>query len=622
MGSELEELWVALTLRADSFRQGLSQARQDLSNLRSDVETTGTKTEELGTSLSSTTAKLTAFTAAAAAMTIVADKIRDATDASDKLNQQSVITAYSLNTTTEAVTALAIKTADAEHSVTEMSSAIDLLARAGVGLEDIESTVNSFKMLGEVLGEDTTTIESEVIPALNAFGIKVTDIGDYAYIFANVARTTTLSVSDFAYSVSRLAPNLTTMGLGLEDIAAIFEILADKGIQGRTAMTLFTQTITEMSQETDALKTATSEYESAVKSLNNELENTQDITARFNIEMKYSDVGDIEGIRNLKKQYQIDLELQKYKTNEAQTTVDTTKAAMESAQSASSNKDFYTTFSEKTGVTITPDMVSSQKDIIDADKDMVTAISTAKEQFTTDTDKLKSAMEKLSLSAGDLLQPVQSIATALTTIGPALTAIGGSALLASALPSILGTAGGAAAGTAAAEAAATGAVGATTGKTAAEIAYFGLDEGVASGGLSASIAALPAATLIGAGAAGVGLGALGVYGMEQTGITGLGNDLFGGAGQMGQKGFIEGLGKDFIDYITGDTANAQLMEYLKTHNGQYPEGYNQESLKFGDTNIYFNTEKIATIKKSSASQNPTTKNMFQLTRDLTQSGMG
>jgi hypothetical protein len=67
-------------------------------------------------------------------------------------------------------------------------------------------------------------------------------------------------------------------------------------------------------------------------------------------------------------------------------------------------------------------------------------------------------------------------------------------------------------------------------------------------------------------AAGVGGGALlggGVaYEMNENGLLGI-----------GREGAVKTAGGEFIDFLTGDTENAYLANYLKTHNGAAPPGY-------------------------------------------------
>jgi hypothetical protein len=429
--------------------------------------------DKTGPGTSSAVANLAKVTAAFAAVGAAGIMIQKATDRMDELNEKSSRTAYSLGTTTKTISDLTIQTSNAHHQVDEVSKSLDLLSRTGVGLEDLTSTFAQFGEMGEALGMTADTVIAEVVPAMNAFHLSMTDIGEYQDVFTHVMRNTTLDLGTFSSTVIRLSKNLDELGLGIYDVAAIFEVFAAHGIQGRAATSLFNEVITEQEKHVTSLATATQEYADAQEKVNELLHKSSDLTRDYNERVMFAG-RDVKEIRRLTMDYTHDMREQNEQTTKAKGIATEKKTAM---ATAGAPFDIYAAGGALAKAGITPEEVSARRDLIQSNKGMTDAMATEVDKYVTSAAQMQNSLDKLTLAAGDLLMPLQVIAGPLGMLGMGGAAISG-----------LGTIG----------------------------SLLGLGGGGAAAG-----AGLGGAALAGAGAAGAGLGLAGVYGLEKTGLLGL-----------------------------------------------------------------------------------------------------
>jgi hypothetical protein len=485
--------------------------------------------DKTGPGTSSAVKNLAMVTAAFAAVGAAGLMIQKATDRMDKLSEKSSRTAYSLGATTKEMSDLTIQTSSAHHQVDEVSASFDLLARTGVKLEDLRPTFEQFGEMGEALGMTADTVIADVVPAMNAFHLSIKDVGDYQDVFTHVMRNTTLDLGTFSSTVIRLSKSLDTLGLGIYDIAALFEVFAKHGIQARAATSLFNEVVTEQEKHVTDLATATQEYADAQERVNELLHKSSDITRDYNERVMFAG-RDVKEIRNLTFDYTRNMRDQNEETKKAEKIVTDKKTAL---TTAATPFDIYAAGGALAKAGITPDEVAARKELIQSNKGVTDAMATEVGKYVTSSAQMQNSIDKLTLAAGDLLMPLQTIAGPLGMLGMGGAAISG-----------LGTLG----------------------------SLLGLGGGGAAAG-----AGLGGAALAGAGVAGVGLGAAGVYGLEKAGLLGLtGPGMIRSAGAA-VGGAVSGAGRDFrisIDKMIvskdypADQALADMNRWLDTQRRQ------------------------------------------------------
>lgn len=170
-----------------------------------------------------------AMTGIGAAMTVMTDKAR-------QMNAPLEAMAIQLGVNSKELREMAIETGNVTFPLDQVISSMDLLTRAGMrNVDEIAATATAFDVLGDATGASASEITTIMIPAFNAFKLELKDAGDYTDLFTHLQRNTTVEMADFSTMLKRIAPDIGTLGISLEQAVAVMEALADKGIQGTSA---------------------------------------------------------------------------------------------------------------------------------------------------------------------------------------------------------------------------------------------------------------------------------------------------------------------------------------------------------------------------------------------------
>jgi hypothetical protein len=427
---------------------------------------TGPGTRSAVANLAKVTAAFAAITAASAGALAAADRVTI-------LNRESSRAAQTLGINAEQMRQFNNSLSDATTPIEEVIAGTDLLVRNGErNLEVIRAEFEEFDQLGDALGEHADIVISEVIPALSAFGIKQSEIGNYQDVFTHVVRNTTMDLSSFTGFVERSALNLQQMNLGLIDVAAIFEVMAQKGIQGRQAASAFNDIIQAQTDRTRDLTQATKDYEDAQKRVNDLQKDATKLTKRYHEDMSMAG-NDVGEMRRLTVLYNRAMEDKNDEIAKEQAKMNTAGAAK---TAASKPIDIYGPEAlGKFGVTKAA--VDAQKGVIESSKGTTDILASTVSTYTTASEKAAYATDQLAQILGQNISPqLATMLPYLETISGGLSILGG-----------LGTIGG----------------------------LLGI--GKAGTGAAAGVGLATA----GAVAAGAGLGGAIVYGMETQGLLGL-----------------------------------------------------------------------------------------------------
>ncbi|MFA4971941.1 MAG: phage tail tape measure protein [bacterium] len=181
-----------------------------------------------------------------AVFTTIGVAVTALTDDAKKMNAELGMTAANLGITTDEMRGLAIETADAGFSLSEVQKTFDLLARSGVkSTDDLTAIAKSMDQLGGATGNAAEATTAIMIPALRAFDIPLQDVGKHSDALTYMVRNSTVGLDDFSATMNKLAPDLQEAGLSMEDVIAILMGMNEQGIQGKTALSLFAQGLKE-----------------------------------------------------------------------------------------------------------------------------------------------------------------------------------------------------------------------------------------------------------------------------------------------------------------------------------------------------------------------------------------
>lgn len=128
--------------------------------------------------------------------------------------------------------------ADTSFSASEAASAIEELAKAGIGVEDIlngaaEGAVNLAAAGGVGLAEAATIASN----AMNQFGIDASHVTDVADVLAGVANVSAADVDDLGQALQQSGAVAALAGLSFRDTSIALGEMADAGVRGSDAGT-------------------------------------------------------------------------------------------------------------------------------------------------------------------------------------------------------------------------------------------------------------------------------------------------------------------------------------------------------------------------------------------------
>jgi TP901 family phage tail tape measure protein len=495
-----------------------------------------------------TVSNLAKIAAAFAALTAISSTAVTASDRVVSLERETAHAAVTQGVSTRAMYEYVQSLSNADDTQDEVAATMSYLTRTGLRMsDDLGSVYETMDLIGDATKTTSTAIAQELIPAFHSLGLKSQDIAKYADLLTYATQYSLFEISDWAMLIRRNGESLMEFHVPLEDTIAIMARLAELGVPQRKVLTIMNEAFKEMGASAKIAAEGEEELVKIQEKLN-ELQETGSKTTKRYLEDILDAGNDMGKIRQLTKEHNRQVEddaneKKKLLKEQAdlQAKVDAAKSAPTPTLPAALAK-------------VLPELVT-EKDLTDfIAKAKTESVGKAGEyapagEIVTGTEIAKYNMDQLmqnTIGKGIDANTAASMVH-LRDISGAMTAA------VSALAIIQGLS----AVTAASTSATAIASGATTGTSM----------------LSGMNALLGGTSLAGIGAAGalsvgagLGVGALGVYGLEKAGLLGLTG-----------KGAVRSAGGTFMDILTGDVGNAYLAEYLRTHNGQYPPGYNPKA---------------------------------------------
>jgi TP901 family phage tail tape measure protein len=176
-----------------------------------------------------------------ASIAIAAGLAFAANKAIDFQKQISAIGAVS-GATGEQLTALRKKAlqlgADTTFSASEAANAMEELAKAGVGVDDIlNGAADAATALAAAGGVDLPTAAEIAANALGQFQLKAKDLAHVVDLIAGAANASAISVDDFNLSMKQAGAVANLVGVNFDDMAVAIALLGRNGIKGSDAGT-------------------------------------------------------------------------------------------------------------------------------------------------------------------------------------------------------------------------------------------------------------------------------------------------------------------------------------------------------------------------------------------------
>ena len=154
---------------------------------------------------------------------------------------------------------------DATFSAHDAAAGMEALAQRGIDTrEDFEDLLPTFDNFADATGKDMTQGIEEVSRVLGAFNIPVDEAGEHIDTMTHLSENLDVPLDRLGRQLGNNTEELEEMGVGLDGSAAMLQALRDRGMDGRDAMKLFTDSVRDsdgdMDQLLDTLDLTAEEY--------------------------------------------------------------------------------------------------------------------------------------------------------------------------------------------------------------------------------------------------------------------------------------------------------------------------------------------------------------------------
>jgi len=137
------------------------------------------------------------------------------------------------------------------------------------------STAEAWDKFADAVGEDSDTFTNTMVPAFQAFGIPIQDVGKYSNELAYTFNATGVTADQFATAINRAGPEIAATGATMDDLSAIMLILKERGYNSRNMMSELTTSIGNQADANMDGKVSFDEMLASMKITNDELSTTK-----------------------------------------------------------------------------------------------------------------------------------------------------------------------------------------------------------------------------------------------------------------------------------------------------------------------------------------------------------
>jgi len=501
-----------------------------------------------------TVSNLAKIAAAFAALTAISATAVTASDRVVSLERETAHAAVTQGKTTREMYEYVQSLSNASDSQEEVGATMNYLTRTGLRMsDDLESVYLTMDLIGDAVGQTSTAIAQELIPAFHSLGLKSQDIAKYADLLTYATQYSLFEIGDWAAMIRRNGESLLEFKVPLEDTIAIMARLAELGVPSLKIRTIMNEAFKEMGASAKIAAEGEEELLKIQEKLN-ELQETGSKTTKRYLEDVLDAGNDMGKIRQLTKEHNRQVEDD---ANEKKKLLKEQADLQDKIDAA-----------KKAPIPTLPEAVAKGLPELTNVKDLTDFIETAKIESKEKAEKFAPAggiVTGTQIAGYNMDQLMQN------TIGKNIDAQTAASMkhlsdvsgAMTAAVSVLAIIQGLSAVTAASTSATAIASGATTGGSM----------------LSGMQTLLGGSSLAGIGAAGalsvsagLGVGLVGVSAMETLGITSLGEDITAGFGRKGKKtGLIENLGAGFGTGLGLGFERDEVMSYLRANLGTLEE---------------------------------------------------
>ena len=356
-------------------------------------------------------AATTAIGGAAVAMIDQNNKLMGSIDA---VSQETGIEADSLRDLTMAL-------ANGKDKISEVTATMNTLGKFSVTTsEQMQTATEAALALGNANSITGDTAANNVIPALQAYGLTVDDLGSKSDALTEITHSTKYSLTDVTNILARAAPVAAAAGLSFDDMTAVVEALGQKGVPARMAVNQINTALKDFQKTSDEAKTKSVELTITQDTLSQTItQNKEKLALLESQHPKTAEAAASHALQIKNLQQKIKDETTEFETNKV------TLAG------------YKTTLSDTTSVNdrLSVALGISKEKMADADAMIKTATGSTDKYNTIAKEhvglmaNISSWWEKTTTNIGAALTPYSGAFTAITALGGAMTVLNGFLML-------------------------------------------------------------------------------------------------------------------------------------------------------------------------------------------------
>ncbi len=238
MADLLGTIYAEIRLTLDQFRQDIADANTEIRTMQDDVSRSLSAYSEMGGNLKKVGGAMTKYVTAPIVGLGTAAVYTGAKF--DSAMSEVMAISGATGEEFEALRAQARNLgAETKFTATEAAQGMTMLAMAGFNTEEIMSAMPGMLSLAAAGNLELGSAANIVASTLRSFGENADQAGRYADVFAKAAASGNTDVQGLGEAMSYGAPTAASMGMAVEEAAAIMVAFADAGIQSSRAGTTF-----------------------------------------------------------------------------------------------------------------------------------------------------------------------------------------------------------------------------------------------------------------------------------------------------------------------------------------------------------------------------------------------
>jgi hypothetical protein len=163
----------------------------------------------------------------------------------DAVSQETGISADSLR-------GLTMELANGKDSISEVSDTMATLGKFNITTADQMNTAAQAALaLGDANNTTGSDIANSVVPALQAYGLTVDDLGAKSDSLTAITHSTKYGLTDVTNILAKTAPTAAAAGLSFDDMTSIIEALGQKGVPARNMVNEINTALKGFQKESD-----------------------------------------------------------------------------------------------------------------------------------------------------------------------------------------------------------------------------------------------------------------------------------------------------------------------------------------------------------------------------------